>query len=108
MKPLKLIILLTLLLNTGCVRKFAINKLGDALAGSGTVFASDDDPELIASAAPFSLKLIESLLAETPNHTALLLAASRGFTQYAFAFVQAHAEEIESDSFDESSQQQVR
>jgi predicted anti-sigma-YlaC factor YlaD len=108
MRPLKVIALLSLVLCTGCIRKFAINKLGDALAGSGTVFASDDDPELIASAAPFSLKLMESLLAETPNHTGLLLAASRGFTQYAFAFVQAHAEEIESDNFDESSQQQAR
>ena len=108
MRALKVFLFLSLIFNTACVRKFAINKLGDALAGSGTVFASDDDPELIASAAPFSLKLMESLLAETPNHTGLLLAASRGFTQYAFAFVQAHAEEIESDNFDESSQQQAR
>src|SRR5690242_15867115 len=108
MRALKIFLLLFLIFNTACVRKFAINKLGNALASSGTVFAGDDDPELIAGAAPFSLKLIESLLAETPNHTSLLLAASRGFTQYAFAFVQAHAEEIESDNFDESNRQQTR
>ena len=81
MKTAKLIAILALVLNAGCIRKFAINKLGDALATSGAVFASDDDPELIRDAAPFSLKLIESLLAETPNHTGLLLAAARGFTQ---------------------------
>ncbi len=80
---------------TGCVRRFAINKLGDALAGSGTVFSSDGDPDLIQSAAPFSLKLIESLLAESPRHSGLLLAGSRGFTQYAYAFVQEDADELE-------------
>src|SRR5258705_8764895 len=74
---------------SGCsIKKVAINKLGDALAGSGTTFASDDDPEFIQSAVPFSLKLIESLLAESPSHRGLLLAASSGFTQYAYAFLQ--------------------
>src|SRR5271168_2150785 len=77
------------------VRKYAINKLGDALAGTGTTFASDDDPELIRSAVPFSLKLIESLLAENPRHEGLLLAAARGFTQYSYAFVQEDADETE-------------
>jgi hypothetical protein len=28
-------------LTTGCIRKFAVNKLGDALTKSGTTFASD-------------------------------------------------------------------
>lgn len=80
----------------GCsLRQEALNRVGDALADGGTVFAADDDPELIRAAAPFSLKLIESLLAETPGHKGLLLAASRGFTQYAYAFVQQEAEETE-------------
>ena len=80
----------------GCsVRQEALNRIGDALAEGGTAFAADDDPELIRSAAPFSLKLIESLLAETPRHQGLLLAACRGFTQYAYAFLQQEAEEAE-------------
>ncbi|MBI3877243.1 MAG: hypothetical protein HY300_15015, partial [Verrucomicrobia bacterium] len=80
----------------GCsVRRFAIRKLGDALAQSGGTFASDDDPDLVKAAAPFSLKLIESLLTETPNHTGLLLAAASGFTQYSYAFVQEDADELE-------------
>jgi predicted anti-sigma-YlaC factor YlaD len=80
----------------GCsVRQEALNRIGDALAEGGSAFAADDDPELIRSAAPFSLKLIESLLAETPRHKGLLLAASRGFTQYAYAFLQQEAEETE-------------
>lgn len=88
----------TLWMTTGCsINRFAVNKLGDALAGSGTTFGSDDDPELIAQAVPFSLKLIESLLSSSPEHRGLLLAASSGFTQYAFAFVQQDADRLEDE-----------
>jgi predicted anti-sigma-YlaC factor YlaD len=81
---------------SGCsIRKLAIKKLGDALAESGTTFASDSDPELVKGALPFSLKLIESLLAESPRHRGLLLAASSGFTQYAYAFIKQEADEME-------------
>src|SRR2546427_10230409 len=91
--------LATLLLSlaaTGCsIRRFALNQAADALAGSGAAFASDDDPDLIKAAAPFSLKLMESLLAENPRHPGLLAAAVSGFTQYAYAFVQQDADEAE-------------
>jgi predicted anti-sigma-YlaC factor YlaD len=81
---------------TGCsVKKIAVNKLGDSLASGGTTFASDDDPDLVGEALPFSLKLMESLLAESPQHRGLLLATCSGFTQYAFVYVQVPAEEIE-------------
>ncbi|MBI5368175.1 MAG: hypothetical protein HZA54_14155 [Planctomycetes bacterium] len=80
----------------GCsIKKMAVRSMGDALAGSGTTFSSDDDPELIRAAAPFSLKLMESVLAEVPDHQNLLFAASSGFTQYAYAFVQQDADELE-------------
>jgi predicted anti-sigma-YlaC factor YlaD len=77
------------------VKKMAVNKLGNALAQSGTTFASDDDPELVKAAVPFALKLMESLLAESPEHEGLLFATSSGFTQYAYAFVQQEADERE-------------
>ena len=83
-------------LSTGCsIKKMAINKLGDALASGGTTFSSDDDPDLVKAAVPFSLKLMESLLAESPKHKGLLFATSSGFTQYAYAFVQQDADEME-------------
>jgi TRAP transporter TatT component family protein len=86
----------------GCasLHHYAVNRAGDALAASGTSYASDDDPELIRAAAPFSLKLIESLLADTPRHTGLLTAAAAGFTQYAYAYVQLDADELESRDVD--------
>ena len=72
-----------------------MNKASDAIAVSGNTFASDDDPELIKAAAPFSLKLMESFLAENPTHRGLLSATASGFTKYAFAFVQQDADELE-------------
>lgn len=85
-----------ILLTGGCsINRFAVNKLGDALAGSGTTFASDDDPDLIAAATPFSLKLMESLLSASPRHRGLLLAAASGFTEYSYAFVQQEADRLE-------------
>jgi len=80
----------------GCsVRRVAVNALANALAAGGDAYAADDDPELVAAAVPFGLKTIESLLAEAPKHDGLLLAASSGFTQYAFAFVQSEADIVE-------------
>ena len=88
------------LLTPGCsIRRMAVNKLGDALAQSGTTFSSDDDPELVRDALPFALKLMESLLAEAPKHPGLLYATASGFTQYAYAFVQQDADEREEESF---------
>ena len=96
------LVLLLPLLAACSIKQLAINKIGDALAGGGTTFSSDNDPELVRQAVPFSLKLIESLLAEAPNHRGLLLAASSGFTQYAYAYVQQDAERIEDRDFAEA------
>ncbi len=83
--------------SSGCsIRRVAVNKLGDALAAGGASFATDDDPDLVKDAAPFSLKLMESLIAESPRHKGLRYATASGFTQYAYAFVQLESEEIES------------
>jgi predicted anti-sigma-YlaC factor YlaD len=70
------------------------------LAESGSTFASDDDPELVKAAVPFSLKLMESLLAESPRHKGLLLATTSGFTQFSYAFVQLEADQVEVEDFE--------
>ena len=93
---LALLAVMSSLLTAGCsLNRIAINKLGNALAESGTTFASDDDPELVGEAIPFSLKLIESLLASAPDHRGLLFAAASGFTKYSYAYVQQEAERLE-------------
>ena len=94
---------------TGCsVRRMAVNRLSDALAAGGTTFASDDDPELVKAAAPFSLKLMESLLDENPKHAGLLFATASGFTQYAYAFVQQDADEMEENDLAAATEMRAR
>jgi len=80
----------------GCsMRKAAVDTIGTALAEGGTTYARDDDPELVAAAAPFGLKMVEGLLETSPQNEALLLSAASGFTEYAFAFVQCEADFVE-------------
>ena len=82
------------------IQRFAANKMGDVLAGGGVTYAADADPELIEAALPFSLKLMESVLAETPEHRRLLAATAAGFTQFAYAFVQQQAERTALQDYD--------
>src|SRR5512140_1940532 len=94
----------------GCstLQKKAINMVGDSLAGSGTTFSSDDDPELVKAAVPFGLKLEESLLAQSPRHKGLLLAACSGFTQYSYAFVQTEADYAEAQDLQRAIEMRAR
>lgn len=88
------------LLVSGCsIQSLATRKVADTLAGAGTTWSSDEDPELVGDALPFSLKLMESVLAETPKHEALLLATARGFTQYAYGWVAQEADELRADDY---------
>ncbi len=95
---------------SGCsVKTFAVNRLGDTLSAPGpSVYTTDDDPELIRAALPFSLKTIESLLQASPKHKGLLLTACSGFTSYANAFVQLDAEALESSDYEESERLKAR
>ena len=80
----------------GCsVRSMAVNKIGDALAETGSNFAADDDPELVGDAIPFGLKTMEGLLESAPKHKGLLLGASSGFVQYAYGWVQMEGDVTE-------------
>lgn len=76
-------------------KRIALNGVADALSsnGDGGAFARDDDPELVAAAVPFALKTMESLSDSLDDHVGLRLAMARGFTQYAYAFVQQPAVE---------------
>ena len=94
---------------TGCsIERLAMNKLADSLSATGTVFAADDDPELVRDAAPFSLKLMETVLQSTPDHDGLLLSLASGFTQYGYAFVQQQAERVELEDFDRAEELKTR
>ncbi len=86
--------------SSGCaLKKMALSSVASSLSESGDTFASDDDPELVRAAVPFSLKLVESLLVELPRHRGLLLTACSGFTQYAYAFVDRDAEFVKTGDY---------
>jgi predicted anti-sigma-YlaC factor YlaD len=85
-----------LALFSGCSpRQIAIHSVGKSLSEGTASFARDDDPDLVWAAVPFGLKTIESLLDDAPRDKNLLLAAARGFTQYAFGSLQQDADFVE-------------
>lgn len=89
-------------IGAGCstIKRAAIREAGDALSGGGSALASDDDPEFVRLAAPSNLKIIEALLQEVPEHEGLLLAATSGFTQYAYAFLQQDGDRLEGEDIE--------
>ncbi|MFQ5961384.1 MAG: TRAP transporter TatT component family protein [Candidatus Methylomirabilales bacterium] len=94
---------LSVLLLAACSpKKMAVNMVGDTLAGSGGVYASDNDPELVIEAIPFGLKTYEGLLEVSPEHEGLLLAAASGFTAYAYML------QDEADRLDETDIRRAR
>jgi len=77
----------------GCsFRGMAVDTVGDMLSQGGSTFADEDDIELVGEALPFSLKLTDSLLQETPEHRGLLRSAAQGYVVYSYAYVQFPAE----------------
>jgi len=108
MRGLVLMIAIALAGQACSVRKFAINKIGDALAQGGSTYESDEDVELVRGALPFGLKLIESLIAESPKHKGLLLAASQGFTSFSYIDVQQELDIVEISDLDAARQLRTR
>jgi predicted anti-sigma-YlaC factor YlaD len=85
-----------MLLIVSCsISKLATRKLTDSLAGSsGLSFTSDDDPELIADALPFTIKMYESLMEKDSTNAALYLATSKLLCLYSQYFVAAPMDTI--------------
>ena len=59
------LMMLIALSSTGC--SLMIRKAGEALVSGNSIYATDDDPELVWEALPFGLKTIEGLLVEAPK-----------------------------------------
>lgn len=103
---------LAAVLASGCgpVRRAVIGGAAEAFSGPRAVevFASDDDPELVADAMPLALKTYEILIAGDPINRHLHLAAASGFVQYAVAFVSEEAERLQAEDLDRSRKQRLR
>ena len=98
--PVWQIPILGILLLASCsIKQMAVNSVADTLSAGGTsVFASDDDPELVGEALPFALKSMEAILQATPRHRNLLIATCAGFVQYGHAFVLQPAQRLENEN----------
>src|SRR5262249_31946795 len=81
------------LLASGCSpQKVALNRMASALADATSVYERDNDPEFVRLAAPSTLKTIEMLLSQSPDHPKLLLTACSGFTEYSYGFLHVESE----------------
>jgi predicted anti-sigma-YlaC factor YlaD len=90
-----IVLALALLALSASACAIVINQAGKALVSGNSVYATDNDPELVWEAVPFGLKTIEGLLAQSPKNKNLLLAAASGFTQYAYGHLQQDADFME-------------
>jgi predicted anti-sigma-YlaC factor YlaD len=100
-KRLFIICGILIMLSSCSINKLVINKVSDALSGSGQneVFMGDSDPQLVADALPFAIKLYETLLAQNPDHQGLILTTGSLFIMYANAFVQGPAEMLPPEAY---------
>lgn len=73
-------------------KQMALNRMASALASASSVYETDNDPEFVRVAAPSTLKTVEMLLTQSPNHPELLLTACSGFTQYSYAFLHVESQ----------------
>jgi len=79
-----------------------MNSIADGLSsGSGSVFTSDDDIDLICEALPLSLKTMEALAQNVPDNRGLYNSLASGFMLYALASVEIEAEKIKESDFAE-------
>lgn len=86
-------VLATALLAGACSPStMAINRMASALSNASSVYETDNDPEFVRLAAPSTLKTVEMLLSQSPNHPQLLLTACSGFTEYSYGFLHVESQ----------------
>jgi hypothetical protein len=93
---LRLPLLAMLLAGTGCsLKTIALKSVANAVSSNGTVYARDNDPELVRDALPVLLKTMEQLRDALPKHVGIRLALVRSFTSLAVGFIKDDADRLE-------------
>ncbi len=93
---------LSLTLGACSIRQYAFRTVANSLTAGPDVYGTDEDPELIRDAMPFGLKTMEGLLAMVPDHQGLLLTLCKGYTTYAFAYVQSEGDLVVNSDYAKS------
>jgi tetratricopeptide (TPR) repeat protein len=84
------------------IRQYAFRTVANTLTSGPDVYGTDEDPELVRDALPFGLKTMEGLLAMVPDHQGLLLTLCKGYTTYAFAYVQSEGDLVVNSDYAKS------
>lgn len=89
------ILLLSILLAVlACSPKpLMVSQVADLVDCGMTAYERDDDWELIEKALPANIKLLETVLANSPDDRQLLTLLSRMYASYTFGFVETRLEE---------------
>jgi predicted anti-sigma-YlaC factor YlaD len=96
---------LSVMLGSCSINKVAVKLVVRTLSsGDSTVFTGEEDPQLVADALPFAMKLYESLLEQTPENEELLLTTGSIFTMYANAFIQTPASMLPESEYEQQQQ----
>ena len=83
------LLLAVALIFCGCSpRRMMIRELTAAIDEGSSAFEQDDDLELLQSAFPANIKLLETLLANDPDNRSLLVLLARFYGSYAFLFLE--------------------
>ena len=81
---------------SGCTpRQMAVREMTGILQSGAARLEQDDDLELIEAALPANIKLLESLLAESPGDPQIHVLLARLYGSYAFAFAERDLEAAE-------------
>lgn len=99
-----LILVLTMLLiifSSCSIKKMAMRSVANAMTGEGSssVFTGDNDPELIADALPFAIKMYETILTSVPNHKGLIIQTGSMYIMYANAFLYSPASMLTDEEY---------
>jgi len=99
---LLLILIVCLFFEFCSIKKMAMNSVANALTapGSSNVFTSDNDPELVGDALPFTIKMYESLMVSIPWHLDLRLQTGSLYIMYANAYLQTPADMMPDEKFE--------
>ena len=73
-------------------RQLAVRTVTDIINEGLTAYESDNDLNLLKSALPSHIKLLETLLANDPQNQKLLILLSRSYASYAFIFYEGQVE----------------
>ncbi len=79
----------------GAMQRMAADQTAAIFDRSAVVFQQETDVAIARAAAPGNLKMIEGLLVVRPDDERLLRLASRGWFEYAFAFIEGDLESLD-------------